>query len=89
LLVKIAWLVLVISAMTDFVITAATALTSAMVAMGNAEMPSRAVILLALLGGLVAFSRTVQQALKATPETSAALKGDPSIVRTATIATTP
>lgn len=73
---KIAWLVLIISAFTDFIITAATAVTSAMVGAGNAELPGKAVIILALLGGLVSASRTVQQALKQTPETTKALKGE-------------
>lgn len=82
---KQAWIVLLVSAFTDFIINAGTALTSAMVATGNAAMPSKAVVILALIGGLVAFSRTVQQALKATPETTAALKGTPSISTTTTV----
>ena len=86
---KVAWLILIISAATDFIITASTALTSAMVAMGTAEMPSRAVLLLAFLGGLVSASRTIQQALKATPETAAALKGQASVVQTTTVEKTP
>lgn len=72
---KIAWLTLIISAVTDFIITAATALTTAMVSTGTAELPGKAVLLLALLGGVVSGARTVQQALKATPENTAALKG--------------
>lgn len=72
---KIAWLILIISAFTDFVITAATALASAMVATGSAEFPNSAVVLLAVLGGLVSGARTIQQALKVTPEQSAALRG--------------
>lgn len=86
---KVAWVILLISAGTDFIITVATALTSAMVAMGTAEFPSKPVLLLAGLGGLVAMSRTIQQALKATPETSAALKGDTSVVSTSTVIKTP
>ena len=72
---KIAWLILLISAFTDFVITAGTALTTAMVAQGTAQMPSAAILLLAVIGGLVSGARTVQQALKATPEQTAALRG--------------
>jgi hypothetical protein len=86
---KTAWFILIISSITDFIITTATALTSAMVAMGNAELPGRAVVLLAVLGGAVSASRTIQQALKATPETSAALRGDASIVATSTVTKTP
>lgn len=69
--------VLVISAFTDFIINAGTALGTAMVAQGNAAIPSTAVIILACIGGLVAAARTVQQALKTTPETIAGLRGDP------------
>lgn len=72
---KIAWTVLCISAITDFLITAATAITSAMVAMGDAQLPGQAVLVLAFLGGLVSAARTIQGALKTTPETTAALKG--------------
>lgn len=72
---KIAWLTLIISAVTDFIITSATALTTAMVSSGSAELPGKAVLLLAGLGGLVSAARTIQQALKATPENTAALKG--------------
>ena len=73
---KIAWLILSISAFTDFVITVATGITSAMVAVGSNAMPTKPVILLAILGGFVTSARTIQQALKATPETTAALKGE-------------
>lgn len=86
---KIAWTILLISALTDLIVTTATALTSAMVATGKAEMPNKAVLFLALLGGVVAAARTIQQALKATPETAAALKGDASVVSTMTTTKTP
>ena len=62
---KIAWVVLAISALTDFIITSSTALTAAMVSSGSAQLPGKAVIVLALLGGIVAMARTVQQALRA------------------------
>lgn len=86
---KVAWTILLISALTDCLVTAATALTSAMVATGKAEMPNKAVLFLGLLGGIVAAGRTIQQALKTTPETAAALKGDVSIVSTTTTSKTP
>ncbi len=73
--VKIAWLILIISALTDFIITAGTALTTAMVAAGSAQLPNSAIVLLATIGGLVSAARTIQQALKATPEQSKALHG--------------
>ena len=59
------WLILLVSAMTDFIINAGTALTAAMVVQGNAMLPTWPVLLLAGIGGLVSASRTVQQALKA------------------------
>jgi len=86
---KMAWLVLIVSAVTDFIINAGTALTAAMLASGVAQIPNRAVILVVVIGGVVSMARTIQQALKATPETSAALKGDVSTVTTSTIAKTP
>lgn len=86
---KIAWVVLLISALTDFIINAGTALGSAMVATGSAAFPSQAVVLLAFLGGLVAASRTIQQALRSTPETASVLKGDQSITQTSTVTRTP
>lgn len=86
---KIAWLVLLISAFTDFVITAGGSLTAAMIATGSASLPNHAVILFACLLGSVAMARTIQQALKATPETAAALKGSVSTVTTRTEEKTP
>ncbi len=69
--------VLLITALTDFIISAGTALGTAMVAQGNAQIPGAAVIILAVIGGVVAGARTVQQALKVTPETITSLRGDP------------
>jgi len=63
---KTAWVVLTISAGTDFVISFGTALSTAMVAADQVKLPNEAVWLLATIGGLVAGARTVQQALKAT-----------------------
>ena len=69
------WAILIISALTDLIISTGTALSAAMVATGEARLPNDAVIILSLVGGLVAAARTIQQALKATPETIAKLKG--------------
>jgi hypothetical protein len=69
--------ILLIAALTDFIISAGTALATAMVAQGNAAIPSPAVIILAAIGGTVAAARTVQQALKITPEVMAGLHGTP------------
>ena len=75
---KFAWIVLIISGLTDALIVIVNGLTSAMVSTSAVAMPSRPVILINILFGVAALARTVQQALKATPETSAALKGDAS-----------
>lgn len=82
---KTAWFVLLISAFTDFIITAATSLTAAMVASGSAELPNRAVIVLSILGGLIAAGRTIQQALKSTPETVTALRGGQATTETTVV----
>jgi hypothetical protein len=74
---KIEWIILLISALTDAVITGGTGLTTAMVATKEVTMPSNPVWLLAAVGGLVSAARTIQQALKQTPESSAKLKGEP------------
>lgn len=86
---KMAWIVLLISATTDFFITAATSVMTAMTATGSASLPNKATILICVLGGGIAMMRTIQQALKATPETAAALKGDLSTVSTQTVSKTP
>lgn len=86
---KTAWVILIVSALTDAGILTGTALTAAMTATGSATMPNRQTVLLALLGGFVAALRTIQQGLKATPETAAALKGDVSVVNTMTSSKTP
>jgi hypothetical protein len=78
-----------ISALTDGVITAGSALIAAMIGSGVAAMPSKAVWIVCLVGGVVQAARTIQQALKATPETSAALKGAESTATTHTLERTP
>ncbi len=59
-----AWVILFVSAATDFIIAAGTALTAAMVAKGDAMLPSYPVLILSIVGGLIAFARTVQQSLR-------------------------
>lgn len=58
------WVVLLVSAGTDFIIASGTALTAAMVAKGDAMPPSWPVLLLSAIGGLIAFARTIQQSLR-------------------------
>ncbi len=82
-----AWTVLLITAFTDFVITAGGAMVTAITAMSTPDWPPRYVFLISFFLGITAAARTVQQALKATPENSAALKGDVSMVSTASTMT--
>jgi hypothetical protein len=85
---KIAWTILIISALTDFMISFGTALSAAMVVNQAVGMPGAPAILISALGGMIVASRTVQQALKATPVFTANLKGeDPPIIIPATTAT--
>jgi hypothetical protein len=86
---KRAWVILIISALTDAFLVAAAGVSSAMIATGVATMPSTPVVVVNALFGGMAFARTIQQALKATPETSAALTGERSIVSTQTVVKTP
>lgn len=74
---KTAWAILLISALTDFIISAGTAITAAMVATGSAQMPDTPVIVLSVIGGVVAFARTIQQALKSSAELKAEVTGQP------------
>lgn len=72
-----AWAIVLISALTDFIITGGTALTTAMVAAEGTQLPSIAVLIVSGIGGLVAFARSVQGALKASSEVTAAVAGTP------------
>lgn len=67
---KIAWTILIVSAITDFFIAAGGAYASAIVAFPDQKFNKEQVILFLVLG-IIAASRTVQQALKSTPEGSA------------------
>jgi hypothetical protein len=74
---KLAWFILLVSAVTDFVISAATSLISVMLATGSPQMPEPAVWVIVTAGGLVAAARTIQQGLKETALETATLRGDP------------
>ncbi len=58
------WVIIFVSAGTDFIIASGAALTAAMLAKGDAMLPSYPVLLISFLGGATAFARTVQQALR-------------------------
>lgn len=86
--VKVAWVVLLLTALTDFVLSFGTALSAAMVVNQVVGMPSAPAILISAIGGLMVACRTIQQALKTTPIFTASLKGeDPPIIIPATTAT--
>lgn len=82
---KSAWFTLLISALTDFMITAGTAF---LVLPPDVNLGKRQVLGI-LIGGGVAFARTIQQKLNATPDTVAALKGSVSSVVSVTETKTP
>jgi hypothetical protein len=65
---RVAWIILIISALTDLIINAGTSIMAAMMATGNASLPTKAVWILAAVGGLVQMARTIQQALKTASE---------------------
>ena len=87
---KIAWTILLISALTDFVIAAGGAYTSAIVAFPMQKFDAEQIILFSVLG-LIAASRTIQQGLKTTPEGaagSAALTNGVTASKTTIVGTT-
>jgi hypothetical protein len=61
------WVTLIVSALTDFIISAGGCLTSAMVATGNPAVPSIGVIIFSTVTGLVAAARGTQKLLTPTP----------------------
>jgi hypothetical protein len=67
---KIAWIIVLVSAFTDFIIAGGGAYTSAVVAFPAQKFNGEQVALFLILG-LIAAARTVQAALKATPEGAA------------------
>ncbi len=80
---KIAWVVLLVSALTDFIITSGTGVMTVLTAVvidPTVKDSIRPVIFIApVVGGVVAAARTIQQALKATPATLAALNGKTTV----------
>ena len=57
------WITLIVSALTDCIISAGGALTTAMVATGSTAMPTKAVALFAVITGLMAAARGIQKAI--------------------------
>lgn len=81
---KIEWYKLLVSAFTDFVIVSGTAY----IALPSDVMLGNRQIMVMLIGGFVAASRTIQQALKNTPESTAILRGATSVEATKSITVT-
>lgn len=61
------WTTLAISFLSDFVISAGGAMLTAMVASGQTEVPKPAVMIFAIVTGLVAAGRRVQALLQVPP----------------------
>jgi hypothetical protein len=74
---KTAWVILILSAITDAIITGGTAFTT--VIAETKALPSQESIWVIGVGATVAFARTIQQALKAAqaPETVENLRHEP------------
>ena len=58
------WLIILISAVTDFVVVAGSTVVGAMLATGQTTMPSKSVWLLSLLSGLIQAGKEVRSSLK-------------------------
>ena len=67
------WVIIVLSALTDFLITAGGTLMGAIVESGTKTMPSPLIILVAVLAGLVASAKEVRSQLHLAPAEAAAL----------------
>lgn len=79
---KSAWTVLLISAVTDAILSGYASLMAAISIDGTSI---NKITIIAIVAGMVAaFARTVQQALKATPADAASLKGEEVQVTTVT-----
>lgn len=61
------WATIVVSCISDFVISAGGAVMAAMVGTGSTDMPSKAACLVAVLTGAVAAARRVQALLQVPP----------------------
>ena len=70
------WTALLIAAGTDFAITFATALAAVMMGSGSAELPSKAAVIVAFLGGIGSAAQTIREARKATPDSVRRLRGE-------------
>lgn len=62
------WLTIIVSATSDFVISAGGCLTTAMVATGSTQMPTTAVLIFALTTGAIAAARGVRALLAPPPQ---------------------
>lgn len=70
---RIAWFIVLVSALTDFGTAFATGLLTAMTASGSGDMPGKGTLLVCFLGGAVAGCRSIQNALKSPENTSMAI----------------
>jgi hypothetical protein len=85
---KIAWLVLLVSAFTDAIITFGTASGTMIAAIAvNPDWGAHlhwTMFIAPAIGGMIAGARTIQQAVKATPAFTAELKGQAVTTTTVT-----
>lgn len=76
------WVTLIVSSLSDFVISAGGCLTTAMVATGSAAMPTPAVLIFSVVTGLVAAARGFRSLISTPPG------GQTVSTKTETVATT-
>ena len=67
------WVIIILSALTDFLIAGGGTLLGAIVESGTKTMPSAVVILVAGLAGLIAAAKEVRSQLHLSPTDAAAL----------------
>ena len=67
------WIIIVLSALTDFLIAGGGTLLGAIVESGTKTMPSGVIILVACLAGLIASAKEVRSQLHLSPTDAAAM----------------
>lgn len=62
------WVFLAISFVTDFVVTAGTAISTGMAGAGSSQLPGKGILITAGVAGLVMASRNLKSALQEVPK---------------------
>lgn len=62
------WVFLAISFVTDFVVTAGTAISTGMAGAGSSQLPSKGILLTATIAGVVMAARNLKASLQEAPK---------------------